>query len=101
MIDPKVTWVIDPSDGSPEVDLHITVHIGPHSRKTGKAGLHRVSVLKIRFLPMWWVRSRAPPSSGYSQPLHSSETWKGVGPVRGKVIRVECTQLDIMLQALK
>ena len=51
MIDPKVTWVIDPSDGSPEVDLHITVHIGPHSRTTGKAGLHRVSVLKIRYLP--------------------------------------------------
>ena len=51
MIDPKVTWVIDPSDGLPEVDLHITVHIGPHSRKTGKAGLHRALVLKICYLP--------------------------------------------------
>jgi hypothetical protein len=39
MIDPKVTWVIDPSDGLPDVDLHITVHIGPDCRKTGKAGL--------------------------------------------------------------
>ena len=50
-IDPKVTWIIDPADGSPEVDLHITVLIGPHGRMTGKAGLHRVSVLKIRYLP--------------------------------------------------
>jgi hypothetical protein len=47
-IDPSVTWVIEPSKLMAELDLHITVHI-PH--KDGKAALHRISVLKIRFLP--------------------------------------------------
>jgi len=51
-IDPVVTWVIDPSKGSPEVDLQIIVHVeAPNSRKTGRAGLLRSSVLKIRYLP--------------------------------------------------
>ena len=95
-IDPSLTWIIEPSSEMAEMDLHITVHVGPNGRKTGKAGLHHVSVLKVRYLPAVIGESQCASLLGaIHEHCVQVKRVEGVGHVLGMVTMVGFIQLDV------